>query len=179
MTQFDLAYPDLPIEALVRTQEHVFQRAFAQQVLRIIGQPPTGVAYEAGHDGLHIYARDEMALERALAAAKPHVGSAASIDAPRIRYRVGKRIEEPVMDLVVQAPQAYADTVQEELQQRAANVIDVSAVPELVIVRGRAALHGLMGYPAWLHQATDGEATLSMWLSHYQPVSGGQGPEAA
>jgi hypothetical protein len=175
----EFAHADLPVESLVCTIEHAFQRAFAHEAIRTLGAPPSGIAYEAGHTGLRVYASNEMVLARALEQVRAAFNERAAIEGPRVRYRLGKRVEEPVMDLTVQAPGACVETIRADLQQRGAEMVDVSVAPALAIVRARASLQELMGYPEWVAGATDGAAKLSMWLSHYRPVRTAPGPDAA
>ncbi len=175
----EFAHAGLPLESLVCTVEHAFQRAFAHEAVRTLGAPPTGVAYEIGLTGLRIYAGNEMVLTRALDQVRADFGERVRIDPPRVRYRVGKRVEEPVMDLLVHTPEACAEAVRADLHTRGADMVDVSLEPTLAIVRAQAALQALMGYPDWLTGATGHTAKLSMWLSHYRPVSRTPGPEAA
>lgn len=175
----ELVHADLPLESLVCTIEHAFQRAFAHEALRTLGAPPFGVAYEAGHTGLSIYASNEMALAQALERVGAAFPGRTAIEVPRVRYRLGKRVEEPVMDILIQAPGACADSIRADLQMRGAAMVDVSVAPALTIVRAQAPLQDLMGYPDWLAAATGSAAKLSMWLSHYRPVSTAPGPDAA
>ena len=40
----------------------------------------------------------------------------------------------------------------------------------LAVVRARAALRRLLGYPQALAELTNATAELQMWLSHYEPI---------
>ncbi|HKO89120.1 MAG TPA: hypothetical protein VJU83_11480 [Burkholderiales bacterium] len=174
-----LSHERFPLETLLRTREHYFQRVFAFEALDVLGEPPEGIAYEAGHDGLRIYASDEVTMVRAIDMIErrfPHNGEVAP---PSVRFKMGRILEEPIMEVLVSVPGESLEQVQEELKHRGVERVDAGIVPGRFVLKGKGSLRRLMGFGARLAQITRGDAGLSMQLSHYSPLAREPDPEAA
>lgn len=144
-----------------------FQFGFARQAMLTLPDDEE-FAFQAGPRGLLILAETEMALERPVKRLTDMYGDMVRIGPPKVRYRRGARTEEPHMGLrVLCAPEHY-EIVREDLRVRRAAILDAEVNGRFGIVRARAPLAGLIGYPRTLAQLTSGRAQLVMWLSHYE-----------
>lgn len=158
-----------PIERQCSHRAARFQLGFARTALQILRQDEETV-FEPSQRGLLILAHTEMALERPVKLLKEVYGEMLRIGPPTVRYRHGARAEEPYMGLrVLCAPEHY-DAVRKDLQLRDAVILDAELNRQFGIVRARARLATLIGYPARLAQLTSGGGHLVMWLSHYETV---------
>ena len=63
-----------------------------------------------------------------------------------------------------------AEDVIQDLVASDAEIQEVDWTAPLAVVRARAALRRVLGYPQWLAALTSGTAELRMWLSHYAPI---------
>ena len=173
-----LVHPELPLESLLTTREHAFQRAFAFEALRRLGEPPFGAAYRPDHEGLRMYFRDESVFDL-VAHAVPEFQGSVDIQPPSIRYRMNRQLEEPMMDLHISVPKAWVRLVRGELTRRQTMTIRISLTNDPCVLRGNGPLRQLMGFDAWLREITGREAQLTMWLSHYRAVCHDPDPQAA
>lgn len=173
-----LVHAEFPLETLLTTREHAFQRSFAFEALTRLGEPPFGAAYRPDHDGLRMYFRDESVFET-VALAIPELERGVELQAPSIRYRMTKQLEEPMMDLHVSVPQEWIRLVRGELTRRQTIAIRISLSNDPCILRGNGPLQQLMGFHAWLRETTAGKGHVSMWLSHYRAVCHDPDPQAA
>lgn len=126
--------------------------------------------FETDARGLVIAAETEMALERPVRRLADIYGDMVRIDPPRVRYRHGERIEQPIMGLrVLCAPQFY-EGIREDLRRRGAAIMDAEINSRFGIVRATAPLAALIGYPDRIVAITAGRGQLVMWLSHYEQL---------
>ena len=165
-----LNHEHLPLETLLSTREHEFQRAFAYHALDLLGDASNGVAYEPESDGLHIYAADETAMARAMELVQWHFPRHVELQCPQVRYRMGETLEEPIMDVTMTVPGQWLLAAQEELAPRDFELLHSGVVPGNFLIQGQAPLRGLIGFAPRLAQITRGKAALSMTLSHYSPL---------
>jgi len=175
----NLVHEHLPLETLLRTREHRVQRAFAYEALEALGPQPEGIVYEPSHEGLRIYARDEVVLAKVTEVIQRRVMRHGELQWPRVRYRFAKGMEEPVMGVLLEGPEPLFDAIKAELDRRQAEMLEASGMPGIFVVRARGPLRRLMGLPAKCDQASNGFVKLQMWLSHYQPLTLHPDPQAA
>jgi Elongation factor G C-terminus len=158
-----------PIERRCTHRAERFQLGFAREALQML---PHGeeTAFEAGPQGLLILAETEMALERPVRRLTEVYGDMVHIGPPTVRYRHGALTEEPHMGLrVLCAPEHY-EIIREDLRARRAAILDAEVNRQFGIVRARAPLATLLGYPGRLTHLTSGRVQLVMWLSHYEAL---------
>jgi translation elongation factor EF-G len=79
-------------------------------------------------------------------------------------------VREPVMWIRTAVPYDNAETIVQELVGRGATIEEVDWLPTKPVVRARAPLRLLLGYPQTLDTLSGGKAELHMWLSHYDRV---------
>jgi translation elongation factor EF-G len=76
-------------------------------------------------------------------------------------------------------PYRYAESVVQDLVSRGADIEEVDWMLPDPVVRAKAPLRLLLGYPQALATLSRNTADLRMWLSHYEPVPPGLGGDAA
>lgn len=162
-------HPEFPIECRCWHRQERFQLAFARQAMEVLPRRED-TAFKPGARGLILLAETEMALERPLRVLKEVYGNDLGIDPPAIRYHQADRLEEPYMGLRVLCAPQYFEAVRQELQLRAATIMDAEVTRSFGIVRACAPQATLFGFPDRLTQLTRGQGKLVMWLSHYAPV---------
>jgi elongation factor G len=79
-------------------------------------------------------------------------------------------ILEPIMKLVVTAPEPYAGDVIGDLNSRRAKVSDMGDRGNLKFVECTVPLSAMFGYAAALRSLSQGRASFAMELSHYEEV---------
>jgi translation elongation factor EF-G len=160
---------DYPIERHCSHPGEPFQLKFARNAMQILPQDEE-TAFKPGPRGLLILAETEMALERAAKRLADVYGDDVRIGPPTVRYRQGAHTEEPHMGLrVLCAPEQF-EAVRQDLCMRQAAILDAEVNRHFGIVRARAPLAALLGYPGRLAQLTRGHGQLVMWLSHYEAL---------
>ena len=160
-------HENYPLERHCSRRGEPFQFGFARKAMQVLPQDEE-TAFEPGPRGLLILAETEMALERAAKRLAEVYGDSVRIGPPTVRYRHGARTEEPHMGLrVLCAPEHY-EAVRQDLRMRHATILDAEVNRNFGIVRARAPLAALLGYPGKLAQLTCGHGQLVMWLSHYE-----------
>lgn len=164
-------HEDYPIERKCSHLADRFQLGFARKAMELL---PQGVetAFAPGPQGLVIMAETEMALERPVKVLSEIYGDQVRIGPPTIRYRrssqPGANTEEPHMGLRVLCAPACYEAVRHDLRLRQAVILDAEVNRQFGIVRARAPLAALIGYPARLAELTSEHGQLVMWLSHYE-----------
>lgn len=128
----------------------------------------SSAVFEADERGLVIAAETEMALERPVRRLADVYGDMVRIGPPKVRYRYGDRIEQPIMGLRVLCAPEFYEGVREDLRLRRAAIKDAEVNRRFGIVRAAAPLAALIGYPDRVAALTGGRGQLVMWLSHYE-----------
>jgi elongation factor G len=113
-----------------------------------------------------------------------HDGKAHPVDSKEVAFAtagrkafldaVGKaspRVLEPIVDLVVTAPEAHMGDISAGLASRRARILGTgSARGGDIVVKAQVPLSELDGYPAELQSVTAGRGRYSLDFSHYEPV---------
>ena len=85
--------------------------------------------------------------------------------------KASPKVLEPIVDLVVTAPEAHMGDVSGGLAGRRARILGTdSARGGDIVVKAQVPLSELDGYPAELQSATAGRGRYSLDFSHYEPV---------
>jgi len=172
-------YAAYPVQQLMRSRVHAFQLAFAQGAMALLGEPAGDLVYEPSYRGLRVLGLNETSLGGPAAAVRARYGPTVEIEPPRVRYRFGAVVEEPVLSVVVRGPRRFAERVQDDLVRRGAETVTLGFDPEGFVARAQVTQAELLGYPAWLDELTGGRAQVLAWLSHYAPLDQGPDPAAA
>jgi hypothetical protein len=172
-------YAAYPVQQLIRSREHAFQLAFAREAMAFLGDATHDLVYESSYKGLRILGLNEPALTGPAEAVRARYGSTVEIGPVRVRYQWGQVVREPVMSVIVRAPRRFAIAVRNDLLRRGAEAVDVVCHATRFTARAQATQAELLGYAEWLGELTGRSAQLGLWLSHYEPVQQGPGPEAA
>ena len=90
----------------------------------------------------------------------------------------GEVVQEPIMWVRAGTERSYTEAVIHDLVTRGAEIEEVDWMAPLPVVRARAPLRQLLGYPQTLAALSENTAELRMWLSHYAPVQPGPGKAA-
>lgn len=166
-------HKDFPIERRCSHLADRFQLGFARKAMQLLPQGEE-TAFAPGPQGLVILAETEMALERPVKILSEVFGDQVRIGPPTIRYRRSANsaasTEEPHMGLRVLCAPACYEAVRRDLQLRKAVILDAEVNRQFGIVRARAPLAALIGYPDKLAELTAGHGQLVMWLSHYETL---------
>ncbi len=158
-----------PVEQLARSTSTRFQLGFARMTMHLLPDFDD-VVLEASSDGLRMLARYETALNLPCEVIRQLHGENVAIDKPRVRFLFGDPIQEPIMWVRSAVRSSHAEDVIQDLVARDAEIQEVDWTAPLAVVRARAALRRVLGYPQWLAALTSGTAELRMWLSHYAPI---------
>ena len=98
---------------------------------------------------------------------------------PRVRLLYDTMLREPVMWVHAAMPYQYAESAVQDLVARGAEIEEVDWMLSLPVIRAKAQLRRLLGYPQALAALSQNTADLRMWLSHYAPVAPELGGDAA
>ena len=168
-------HKDFPIEQLATSSKTRFQHGFARMTMHLM-PPIDDIALEATADGLKILGTSEMALAAPGVVIRQIYADDVRIGKPAVRVLYDG--SEPVMRVRAAVPYNNAETVVQELIGRGATIEEVDWLLAQPVVRARAPLRVLLGYPQTLDTLSGGKAELQMALSHYEPVPPGPGAAA-
>ncbi len=84
--------------------------------------------------------------------------------------RCDPHLLEPIMSIEILTPSNYLGDVIGNLQQRRAQIEDISTRLDLHIIRAMVPLAEMFGYATDLRSLTQGRATYTMQFSHYERV---------
>ena len=169
---------DYPIEQLARSARTRFQLGFARLTVKLLPRFDE-VAFEPSAQGLKILAETEMALALPNEVIRQLHADEVEISKPSVRLLDGDEGREPIMWVRVSVKHADAEPVLQDLVAREARIEEVDWGLPRTVIRARAPLRRLLGYPKALPGLSDSSADLRMWLSHYRaPLPGPEGDAA-
>ena len=170
-------YHKHPIEQLARSTSTRFQMGFARMTMHLLPEFKEA-ALEPSECGLKILATHEAALALPSEIIRQIHAEDVKIEAPQVRLLYGEVVQEPIMWLRAGTERDYTEAVIHDLVTRGAEIEEVDWMAPLPVVRARAALRQLLGYPQMLAALSQNTAELRMWLSHYAPLPPGPGKAA-
>ena len=162
-------YHEYPIEQLARGTSTRFQMGFARMTMHLLPQFKE-VVLEPSDDGLKILATNEAALVPPGEVIRQIHAADVKIEEPLVRLLYGEIVQEPVMWVRAASARTYTEAVIQDLVTRGADIEEVDWFAPLPVVRARAVLRHLLGYPQALATLSHSTADLRMWLSHYTPL---------
>ena len=171
-------YYDYPIEQLARSSRTRFQLGFARLTMKLLPHFDE-VAFEPSPDGLRILAATEMALELPAEVIRQIHSNEVQLGEPSVRLLGGGDGREPIMWVRVSVDPADAEPVLQDLVEREAQIEEVDWGHPRTVIRARAPLRRLLGYPHTLRGPSHAGTDLRMWLSHYRAPLRGPGGDAA
>jgi translation elongation factor EF-G len=127
-------------------------------------------ALEPSEWGLKILATNEAALALPGEVIREIHAEEVKIDEPQVRLLYGDVVQEPVMWVRAGAERNYTEALIHDLVTRGAEIEEVDWMAPLPVVRARAALRKLLGFPRTVAALSQNTAELRMWLSHYAPL---------
>jgi hypothetical protein len=163
-------YYDYPIEQLAFSAKTRFQLGFARMTMHLMPELD-GVALEPSEQGLKILGASELALALPGEVIRQIHADDVELRAPRIRLRHDSTPEEPVMWVRAGVAYRYAELVVQDLVARGADIDEVDWMLSRPVIRSKAPLRVLLGYPQALAILCQNTADLQMGLSHYAPVA--------
>jgi hypothetical protein len=164
-----LTHPEYPVAQLACCKSTRFQRGFARMTMHLLPYFRDAVL-EASDKGLMIFAASELALALPTEVLRQIYADDVRLEEPMVRLFYGDAVEEPIMWVRTAVPRPSAEPVVHDLLDRSAEIEEVDWLAPSPIVRAKAPLRELLGYPAALSALCEGKAELEMWLSHYAPV---------
>ena len=170
-------YHEYPIEQLARSTSTRFQMGFARMTMHLLPEFKD-TALEPSERGLKILATNETALALPGEVIRQIHAEDVEIEEPQVRLLYGDVVQEPIMWVRAGAERNYTEAVIHDLVTRGAEIEEVDWMAPLPVVRARAPLRQLLGYPQTLAALSENTAELRMWLSHYAPVPPGPGKAA-
>ena len=170
-------YHEYPIEQLARSTSTRFQRGFARMTMHLLPEFKEA-ALEPSDLGLKILATSEDALALPGEIIRQIYAENVAIEEPQVRLLYGQVVQEPIMWVRAGTERTDTEAVIHDLITRGAEIEEVDWMAPLPVVRARAALRQLLGYPRALAALSQHTAELRMWLSHYAPVPPGPGQAA-
>ena len=168
---------EYPIEQLARSTSTRFQMGFARMTMHLLPEFKEA-ALEPSDRGLKILATNEAALALPGEVIRQIHSEDVAIEEPQVRLLYGDVIQEPIMWVRAGTERNYTEAVIHDLVTRGAEIEEVDWMAPLPVVRARAPLRQLLGYPQTLAALSQNTAELHMWLSHYAPVPPGPGKAA-
>ena len=162
-------YYEYPIEQLAQSSRTRFQMGFARMTVHLMPRLDD-VVLEPSADGLKILGVSEIALMLPGEVIRQIHADEVRLGTPTVRLLYESVVREPVMWVRAAVPYGYAEAVVQELVGRGARIEEVDWLLTRPVVRAKAPLRVLLGYPQTLATLTAGAAELHMWLSHYEPV---------
>lgn len=162
-------HAEYPLEQLASRKSTHFQRGFARMTMHLLPHFQDAVL-EASDTGLVILAASELSLVLPAEVLRQIYSDDVHIGEPKVRLLHGDTVEEPIMWVRAAVPRVNAVPVAHDLIRRGADIEEVDWLAPSPVVRARAPLRELLGYPAALSARCEGKAELEMWLSHYAPV---------
>jgi hypothetical protein len=162
-------YYDYPIEQLARSARTRFQMGFARLTMHLMPSFDD-VTFEPSLQGLKIIAANEQALTNPGEVLRQIHADDVEIKSPRVRLMYDTAVREPIMWIRAAVPQRYAELVVQDLVARGACIEEVDWMAPKPVVRAKAPLRLLLGYPQSVADLTQNTAELRMWLSHYAPI---------
>jgi Elongation factor G C-terminus len=162
-------YSEYPIEQLARRTSTRFQMGFARMTMHLL---PTfkEVMLEPSEHGLRMLATNEAALAPPGEVIRQLHPDDVEIGEPQVRLLYGDPVQEPVMWVRASVARSYTEDVIQDLVTRGAEIEEVDWMAAQPVVRAKAPLRQLLGYPRSLAALSRDTAELRMWLSHYAPV---------
>ena len=170
-------YHEYPIEQLARSTSTRFQMGFARMTMHLLPEFKD-TALEPSERGLKILATNEAALALPGEVIRQIHAEDVAIEEPQVRLLYGDVVQEPIMWVRAGTERSYTEAVIHDLVTRGAEIEEVDWMAPLPVVRARAPLRQLLGYPQTLAALSENTAELRMWLSHYAPVPPGPGRAA-
>jgi hypothetical protein len=167
-----------PIEQLARSAKSRFQMGFARMTLHLLPDFED-IVFEPSAQGLKILGANEIALANPGEVIRQIHKDDVELKAPRVRLLYDTTVREPVMWVRAAMPYRYAESVVQDLVSRGADIEEVDWMLPDPVVRAKAPLRLLLGYPQALATLSRNTADLRMWLSHYAPVRPEFGGDAA
>jgi hypothetical protein len=164
-----LMYHEYPIEQLARGTSTQFQMGFARMTMHLLPEFKE-VVLEPSAEGLKILATNEAALAPPGEVIRQIHAEDVEIEEPQVRLLYGEVVQEPVMWVRAATARTYTEAVIQDLVTRGADIEEVDWFAPLPVVRAKAPLRQLLGYPQALAVLSQGTAYLRMWLSHYAPL---------
>jgi predicted membrane GTPase involved in stress response len=171
-------YYDYPIEQLARSARSRFQMGFARMTMHLLPEFKD-IALEPSAQGLKILGANELALATPGEVIRRIHKDDVDLQEPRVRLLYDTTVREPVMWVRAAMPYGYAESAVQDLVARGAEIEEVDWVLSRPIIRAKAPLRLLLGYPQTLATLSRNTADLRMWLSHYAPVPPEPGGDAA
>jgi len=162
-------HPAYPLEQVARSRSTRFQIGFARMTMHLLPRFEN-VLLEASEKGLRIYAASELALALPGEVMRRIHADDVDISEPQARLSYGTVVQEPIMWMRAAVPRTYCEPVVHHLIARGAAIDEVDWRAHSPVVRAKAPLRQLLGYPQSLEVLTGGAAQLEMGLSHYAPV---------
>jgi hypothetical protein len=162
-------YNEYPIEQLARSATTRFQMGFARMTMHLLPEFKE-VVLEPSEQGLNILATNETALAVPGEVIRQIHAEDVKFDAPQVRLLYGEVVQEPIMWVGAGVARTYTELVIQDLITRGAEIEEVDWIAARPVIRAKAPLRQLLGYPQALAALSKDTAELRMWLSHYAPV---------
>jgi len=167
--RFNAMRQEYPVEQLARSKRSRFQLAFARMTMRLLPEFKEALL-EPSHDGLKILATSEQALTLPGEVIRELHADGVEFEEPQVRLLHGEQPQQPIMWVRVATDRIHTEDVVQSLIRRGAQFDEVDWLLARPVVRARAPLRALLGYPDELAALTQDSADLRMWLSHYESL---------
>jgi len=167
-----------PIEQLARSAKTQFQMGFARMTVHLMPQFDD-VAFEPSAQGLKILGASDLALAIPGEVIRQIHASDVELTEPRVRLMYDTAVREPVMWIRASVGDKYAEAVVQDLVARGAEIEEVDWMSSPPVIRAKAPLRTILGYPQTLATVSQNTADLRMWLSHYAAIPSDPDGEAA
>lgn len=169
----------LVVQVLLRHRKETLTLEFAQSAMRIVTASDSYLACPVGA-GLLLYGVNEQCLSRPLADLHERYHGCLDQIGPCARLIEEGGLLEPLMHVRVRVHLEHVDAVKRELLLRDARILEQDVValryqaPREGVLRARATMERLIGFPAALQAIAGGTAQHLIALDCYEPVPAGQ-----
>jgi predicted membrane GTPase involved in stress response len=171
-------YYQYPIEQLARSAKTQFQMGFARMTMHLMPKFDDAVL-EPSEQGLKILGASELALSVPGEVIRQIHAGDVELKEPRVRLLYDTTVREPIMWIRANVEDKYAEAVVQDLVTRGADIDEVDWMVSPPVIRAKAPLRALLGYPQTLATLSKNTADVRMWLSHYARMPSGPDGEAA
>jgi len=173
-----LMHPEFPIEQMLRSKDETVQGQLSQEIWRQRLVRGGDTLYVPVSYGLRVFARNEDALQSAVAALCVRFGGALIVELPSVRYACGAQVLEPYMEVKLSGPDSHLALVRNGVGRRRGRTTAVYRHNGHFVLSAEAPMASLLGYADELDELTMGSVALRMELKRYVRIDD-DGPEAA
>jgi predicted membrane GTPase involved in stress response len=165
-----LMHPEFPIEQMLSSKDETVQSQLSQEIWRPRLVRAENTLYVPVSNGLRVLARNEDALQAAVAALRVRFGAALIIELPSVRYACAAQVLEPYMEVQLSGPDSHLALVRNGVGRRRGRTTAVYRHNGRFVLFAEAPMASLLGYADELDELTVGSVASRMQLKRYARI---------